>query len=425
MFRDRARQLAVVGGVLSASLMAPAGVASAGEFEASLTTLVSGRQDPRDDQVHTVVPVFVLISVRATEIANPWFDDVKVVVGGWVRLDFGEPADDDLGTGDVNVAYIEGSLLEKRMKLRAGRQLVLGGGARALQHDGLSAAYRVWRGLSVEVYGGHPVTPRFVMERGDAVGGTRVSWRQTADSELGASFIHLRGDGRVDRQDVGLDGRYRIKKKWVASAFGLWSTLENRVAEVNAGVQWRPSRRVQVAADYRLTAPDLFLPRGSILSVFAEDRRQEVGANVSLRPRPRIRVNLDSYLLNLEEGSGARGRGRATLFFGDRFDTRIGAEARFLHVPFNGYQQARVYGGHQATPALRLGVDADVYRFEESINGADWSVTGTASASYRVASKWHATVVGLGGVTPFLERRLEIMGKLTYGQVREVRRQLP
>ena len=190
-------------------------------------------------------------------------------------------------------------------------------------------------------------------------------------------------------------------------------------------MRWRPSKRAQVAGAYRLTAPDLFLPRGSVLAVFSQDRRQEAGASVWLRPRPRVRFDPESYYLNLDAGSGARGRGRATLLFGDGLGTRVGTELRFLHIPFNGYQRARVYATHQLRPELLLGVDGDVYRFEEPVNGADWSVTGTASATYDIASRWHATVVGLGGVTPLLERRLEIMAKLTYGQVRQVRRALP
>jgi len=418
----RCRWLAAVG---LAALIAPAGIAAAGELEANLTTLVSGRQDPRDDEVHTVVPMFELISLRATDVSNPWVDDLRLVVGGWVRLDPGEPADDDLGTGDVDVAYLQGTMLDRRLRLRFGRQLVFGGGARGLQYDGLDVEYRAWRKLHVEAYGGNPVTPRFVIDRGDAVAGSRVSWRQSADSELGLSFIHLRDDGVPTRQDLGIDGRYKVRKDVVATGHALWSTLENRPVELNAGVQWQAKRTLQVAGDYRLTSPDLFLPRGSILSVFAQDRRQEVGARAALRPRPRLRFDLETYYINIEEGSGARARARAMLVVDRDFRTRIGSELRLLHTPSNGYHQGRVYATHRASDALQLGLDADVYHFEESINDFDWSFTSTANATYSIKSTWHATVVGLAGVTPFLEQRFEIMAKLTYGHVREVRSELP
>ncbi len=399
--------------------------AGAGELDAILTTLISGRADPRDDKVHTVVPIIELVSIRATGLDVPWLDDVKIILGAWGRVDPADPVDGEHATGDVDVATIEGTLLDGRLTLRGGRQLIIGGAARNVQIDGLSAQYRVWRKLGASVYGGHPVTREFEADRGDAVAGTRVYWRHTVDTEAGLSFIHLRDDGRISRQDLGVDGRYRPYKWLTASAYGLWSTTEARLAEVDLGVEWRALSKLRLAADYRRTAPDLFLPRGSIMSVFSEENRDEIGLIAYYRPFPRVRVRGDYAYVSLEQGDGFRGGARASLFLGDRAQSRVSTELRAFDTPSNRYYRTRVSGTHRFTPSVVVGLDADAYFLDEPINGEDVSLTGLATATYDITGDWHATAAGVAGSTPFLERRLEVLVKVVWGQVRRVREVLP
>ncbi len=399
--------------------------AEAGEVDAILTTLVSGRQDARDGKARTVVPVLQLVSIRAKDLDLPGLDNVNLVFGGWGRVDPADPVDDELATGDIDVATIEATALRGRLALRGGRQLIIGGAARNVQIDGLSTQYRVWRKLGATLYGGHPVTREFEIDRGDAVAGSRVYWRQSIESEVGLSFIHLRDEGRISRQDLGLDARYRPIKPLTTTAYALWSTTEARLAEVDLGADWRARANLNFGANYRRTAPDLFLSRGSILSVFSEERRDEVGARSAYRPIPRLRLLADYAYTSLEGGSGFRAGARASLFLGVRTRSRVSAEFRVFDTPDNRYYRSRLSGTHRPTPSLSLGLDADAYRLQEDINGENLSLNGLATATYTISAGWHATAVGVAGSTPFYARRLEVMAKLVWGQIRRVREVLP
>src|SRR5215472_2044889 len=133
------------------------GVAAAQTVDATALTLLSGRQDPRDGQLHTVVPAYEDIWISARDLDVPGVAGARVVISGWgmLALDGADP------TGDLDVAYIEGSVLERRLALRLGRQIVASGVARNLQLDGLDAIARGPAGLVLQVYGGAPVAPRF------------------------------------------------------------------------------------------------------------------------------------------------------------------------------------------------------------------------------------------------------------------------
>src|ERR1051325_11608623 len=96
--------------------------ARAETIDATATTLLSGRQVPRDGTVHTVVPLYQSLSLLATDLRTPWFQDTRVVVSGWGVLAAGDPRDGNTGTGDVDLAYAEGRTAGRRLTLRAGRQ---------------------------------------------------------------------------------------------------------------------------------------------------------------------------------------------------------------------------------------------------------------------------------------------------------------
>src|SRR5215468_8264303 len=111
----------------------PAG-AAAQTVDATALTLLSGRQDPRDGEVHTVVPAYEDIWLSARDLDVPGVDGVRIVVSGW-----GMVAGGDNVTGDLDVGYIEGKVFGRRLFLRLGRQIVASGVARNLQLDGLDA----------------------------------------------------------------------------------------------------------------------------------------------------------------------------------------------------------------------------------------------------------------------------------------------
>src|SRR6185369_7958921 len=83
---------------------AAAGAARAEVVDASSTTLLSGRADPRDGVVHTAVPVFELVSVRATDFHLPGVDDMTVILSGWEAAELGDAEEGKRSLGDLDIA---------------------------------------------------------------------------------------------------------------------------------------------------------------------------------------------------------------------------------------------------------------------------------------------------------------------------------
>jgi hypothetical protein len=79
------------------------------------------------------------------------------------------------------------------------------------------------------------------------------------------------------RRDAGVDARIRLFGDLAINGWALWALEEERIAEVAAVATWHPARALFLTADYRHSAPDLMLPRTSILSVFTDTTRDEIG----------------------------------------------------------------------------------------------------------------------------------------------------
>ena len=203
------------------------------------------------------------------------------------------------------------------------------------------------------------------------------------------------------------------------------STVEKRLAEADVQVRWQPRMWIEVMADWRRTAPDLFLPRDSILSVFATETRDEAGGAVYFRPLARLRLEADYHFVHDDEGNGHRGGARATLLLGNRFQTQIGAEGRALLLPSNGYWQARLFGSHRLGDKVNLSLDLDCYKLEQPINGQTLSLTGAATIGWNFVAHWRFVVAGIADTTPYVSRRFEVIAKLTWDQSFRIRQVSP
>jgi hypothetical protein len=389
------------------------GAARAQRLDASATTLLAGRQDPRDGRVYTVVPAFQSLQLRLSEIPSRYVGDLKLVVNAWGQMAFGEPR--ELLLGDLDAGYLEGSLFKRRIHLRAGRQLVFGGAFRALQMDGATLSVRIARGLTLTGIGGAPVTPRFGTARGDTVGGARLSYRLNWESELGFSFVHVTDKGRVARQDVAWDLRMQPHRTLALSGFAVLSTRELRLVEADAQIVWQPHRLVEIYADWRRLAPDLFIPRSSIFSVFSQETRDEAGGSMFLRPHGRVRLWAHSHLISAEAGLGHRTGLKATFLLGQAHDTQLGLELRWHQLPDDrGFQQLRAFAFTRPLPSLFVTLDADTYRLDRPLNGQRLSFTGAATVGYEIGRGFRAVVSLVGDTTPLLESRFEGMVKIAW-----------
>lgn len=422
MSSDRATPAlaAVTAGLLSFLWAAPS---PAETIDATATTIVAGKQDVRDGKIYSVVPLYEHISLLATDFQLGPLENFRIMVSGWGMANFGDTNREKVAA-DLDLGYVEGGFLKQRIKFRLGRQFVMGGAARMMQFDGGLVEFRLFRGLGITGYGGVPVTPRFGTHRGDATAGARLFWRQSSTTEVGVSYKYVLGEGRIGREDIGIDARIAPKHWLTLTGYGVFSLRELRLAEADVQAIFIPHHMVEFGVDYLRTSPDLFLPLNSIFSVFAQETRDEAGANVFVHPIRAIRLYGDYHFVHDEMGWGHRGGGKATFTFGPGNSTTLGAEARALKLPDKGYVQLRAFGIERFAAGITFTLDADTFLLDKPINGQTLSFTGAATLGWDFADHWKAVLTGYTDVTPYVEQRFEFMAKLVYNhtlRIREVR----
>jgi len=385
-------------------------------IEASATTVVNGRADPRDGVIHTAVPAFELVSLRARDLQVKGVNDLTLILSGWGEVALGDPWDGKHGAGDLDVAFAEGKLWRRRIAVRLGRQLLVVGAGRNLAFDGVNVTFAPWAFAGISAQAGIPVTPRFAVDRGDAMVGGRAFVRPGFGSEAGVSLLQVLDDGQIARRDLAFDARV-VPRRLPAVAlngFALFSLYERRLGEGQATASWQIGPRVEVTGGYRRTAPDLFLPRNSIFSVFSQETRDEVGGYAYFRIWRRLRLQGDYHLVVDASGTGHDASAKLTDTVDADGRTTVGIESRRLALPVAGYTMARAFASMRATPVLVATLDASSFFFDADVNGVRYSFAGVATLGYGFRPRWRALVTAIGSVTPFAERRFEAMAKLVY-----------
>ena len=389
------------------------GPAEAQVVEGSISTILSGRADPRDGNIYTVLPLYegLRLTVRDVNVAH--VDDLRLEISGWLGGFLGDPIGGQRFAGDLDVAYLEAKLLRRHVLVRVGRQILIGGAARFSHLDGASVTFSA-SGAGLTVYGGVPVVQRFGVKIGDATAGGRLFYRFSYASQLGVSFAHIEEDGRTARQDVALDFRTQPIRMVTLTGIGVLSLVERSMAEIDVAATIQPHRMVDVRVDYRDQRPDLFISRGSIFAVFSNSTRQEVGSTIELRPVSRISVYGDYHAIFDESGTGQRAGLKGQVRLGPANELTIGTQLRLLRLPNNGYYQARAFGMLRVLPTLLLTLDGDAYVFTALVNGHSYSLTGAAAIAWDFSRSWRAVASGAVSTTPFVTNGYDFMVKLAY-----------
>lgn len=414
--------------------------ARADTVRANATTLFLTRRDVYAGELQRATPVFELVSITATDLSAAFADEVEIALSTWGALDLaddvrrwqnGAPVGTTRASGDVDIGYIKGELLGRHMVLRLGRILVAEGNARMAHLDGGETRLRLPFGFGLSGYAGSPVQSRFGArggenvignERGNFATGGRVSWFYPGALEVGTSVAYTRDRGDVARKDIGADLRLFLPAHIELVGAGFYSVPESRVGEVDVSASWRASREVQLTADFRHTEPDLFLPRTSILSVFAADQRDDVGAAVRLEPVRALTIDADYHTLFERDDNGHRARAKAT--WHPRASTDLGGEAQMLYHPDNaGYYLARAFAAWRQR-LLELTADVQPVWLTRTVNDQRFDLTATATAAYKFARGWKILVAGTGGTSPFLVSHFDFLAKLVYDQT-YVTREVP
>jgi hypothetical protein len=432
----RSRLLATGIALLAGSL------ARADTVEVSATTLLNVANQTRgpgpDPELVTVAPAFEILSITASDVRNPLADDLTIAVSTWGSYELNERRWDTGTRGDLNgdvvTGYVQGKLLDRRLTLRLGRAQVQTGVARMIHLDGGQVIALLPAGFRVSGYAGVPVSQRFATRTGfrnwnplggDLAFGGRLGYALAIPGapgrglDLGASVNVVTDGGDPVKQELGADLRWRLAAPVTLSAFGAYSLFDERLSEASARAGWTATRKLFVEADYRFIAPDLFLSRDSILSVFSAEKRHAFGGGASYRIGRGLQAGANYHLL-LEPGE----RGTGSDHVGHEADARVewsrgptlvGVDGFVVDAFDNGYVGGRLFGRQDLGRAFAA-ADALVHFFREDVNGESYALSGTLSLGYELIRGFSAVVAGRAGVTPFLERSFDVLAKVTYGQ---------
>ncbi|MGC4114860.1 MAG: hypothetical protein QM765_09675 [Myxococcales bacterium] len=415
---------------LAGALAASAGNAAVVDVRSS--TYVQGRPSYLEGEERTVIPVIEAVSLDATHVGNPLVGDLSMHLAAWGQVDPFVTMGTRGNTADLDYAFLAGELLNGHVSLKLGRHFAFGGAGRGRQVDGASMELRVFRGLGLSAHGGLLVLPRFATGKGDAVFGARLFYRLSIDAELGLSFEQIWERGDTAYQLAGVDARY----VWRTLTFGghaTWAIDARRFAEGDLAITWQPTAKLQATIDVRRTAPDLFLSRNSILSVFATQTRDGYGGDLDWRPVRLLRLQADYHYLRFGAEDGPLGDlsdesgHEAALRAGFHLQPGLtaGVQGRWLETSGNGYVQGRLFATWAITDALLLAIDADLYRFKEPIRGQTHSYTGSASLTWQLTPQWAAAVTGIASYSPYFESRFEGLFRLVYNFSTRTHMELP
>ncbi len=433
----------------SALLLTTSLAARADVIEASSTTLLSGGQQLRgtpagqQPDLITVLPIFELLRVSAREVRNPLFQDLEISFSGWGAADLSDVRWDagttGKVTGDVTTLYVRGTLARGAVQLRAGREFVAAGAGRMLQLDGGDLFVRLPAGFSVSAFGGAPVSQRFSGRSGqtswnpaggDLAWGGRLGYALALPGvagrglDVGVSMVSVTDHSDPVRQDLGADFRLQPDGWLSLTGNATYSLYAQRLAEVNVSALVAVTRALAVNLDVRHYSPDLFLARNSILSVFTDTNRTDVGGGVRYQFNRAVHASVDYHALlepseadpsKTETGGEAAGR-----LEWNGLGATAGGEVNYLKAGSTGYTGLRGYGRKDFG---RMFVAGDVMEvaFKQEVNGQKNSLTGSLSAGYRFTPAWSVVLAGRAGVTPYFEQQADAMVKLVYNSVVRVR----
>lgn len=449
----------------AALALAAAATARADVVEATASTVVTAGQQLRGaltgqtPLLDNVNPVYEIVTVSAREVKNPVFQNLEIVVSGWGSYDLAEvrwnAGTTDNFTGDLTTGYVKGQLFSRALTLRLGRAYMVAGAGRMLQLDGADLLLQLPGGVSLSAFGGVPVAQRFRTRAGiqswnpaggELTYGGRLGWTLPLPGaygrglDLGASAVMVtdaamtvrdpvnglstRSDsGATVRKDIGLDARFQPTAGLIITAAGTYAAEAKRFSEYGVTALVTVNPKTFVNLDAKQIAPDLFLSQNSILSVFTDKERTDLGGGVRYQLTEGTSLGLDYHALLEPTGEGSKselGHEAAARAEWEHGPSRVGGELSYLTAgglgaEKNGYVGGRLFGRRELGRAFLAG-DVQIHQFEQAINGNKQSLTGSLSAGYLLAAGWSAVLAGRAGVTPFLEQQADLLVKLVYNQ---------
>ena len=368
----------------------------------------------------TAAPLRQYVSLGGYGFASPLgADSVDVEIAAWGSVELGEPLYLGRYDGDVqsaNVLLRGATPLAPRLRL--GRQQVAGGAARFARFDGAHASLAVVPELTLSVYGGWTVLPRWDREPGYYLlgsaadielehpelhdelarsgywlAGGRVVYADGPWS-VAASLHEQRESSEIGRRNLGLDARAELTQDVDVGGDLLFELDSNRIANLNVWSDTTVFRVVDLNLEYLRTEPALLLSRQAVLSVFSTDGYHEAGGGLRWRVDEQVSLGGAGFVeaYDGEHQPGARVQGNARYATRGDFPTIASLTYTRVVAPGNGYHGVKAALSRRLLPPLTATLQLFGYFYDEPIEGYRTSSIYSTTLEYafleRLALLW-------------------------------------
>ncbi|MDF3067277.1 MAG: hypothetical protein K0R38_2878 [Polyangiaceae bacterium] len=370
-------------------------------------------------QTETVLPVFEYVQVRARNLDSPWHrDSVDIELSGWGRALFTNNTFERPADGDVQTASV--TYHQRGASFKLGRQQFVGGAARFARFDGAALETALGAGFTAHAYGGMTVLPRWnqrlsyyhlgsnadsllrnpeTFQQPERSGhwmlGGRLVYSQPSLT-ASASFHEQREQGELGHRNLGLDLRGTPTADVTGAVSAIVDTDAGRLADTRAWVDWTPATWLTGSLEYLHTEPALWLSRQSVLSVFSNDRFDEVGGIAKLRPLKGLTVEGLAFA-TLYQDRKPGGRVEATARFVVDESTLVRLSYARVVAPGNGYHSLRSSISRRFPSRLAATLEAYGYFYDEPIQLYDTSFVYAGTLSYEASARlnllWGASLM--------------------------------
>jgi hypothetical protein len=389
-----------------------ASVAAAQVTEASSTTVLRLQPDwyAGDKNNSFWATEYVTLSLRPFDV--PGVQDLRLQLSAWGQA----ATNPDGGMGDIDLWYLQGSVLGRHLTFTVGRQLIVGGAAKVFPLDGLNLSVVSDGGFGLSAYVGAPTAYKLTYPIGDFAFGARAFWRPSYGTEVGVSFIEVLKQGVIARQNLGVDARVVILPTLSATASADFSLAAARFVDAELTVSWHIVPTLELSAKAQQSEPDLYLPLTSIFTVFANTERKGVGGGLFWQALQRLSFFANYEYLWVDGGTGNDVELGVAYRIGRK--STAGFNCHLLFEPLNGYTDLRLWALQYLTEHIRLSADVDWVLLQHPLvqpaSTQQASLLGTLSATWMVGSGLSLMLSSTVGSTPINQPEFTVTGKVGY-----------
>lgn len=349
---------------------------------------------------------------------------------GWGRVDLADRSTaDGKSDGDLTYGYLRYYFPKANGEIKAGRFFIYEGGI-VESINGVSARADLlptYQGLALSLFGGVPVAlDRPNDNKGNYIGGGRLSYRYAGLLELGGSVVHEGGmdrngpdsDLKNYRQLVGGDIWLTPLKMVELNGRTFYNTATGGISENSYLLTLKPSSRLTVTGLFdQYNFKDYFSDTNlrSLFNPDAGDKFKSYGGSVTCVLAKPVEITADYRRYQRDSKGNSNRYGaelRATLadnrvrsgFSYHRLDAAAGIDSYHEVRGYALYDQGRYFGS----------IDAISHFFDDSIENRKTAFEAIASIGYRIMPDLALSGDLSYGENPLMAEDLRGVIRLTY-----------